>query len=165
MWDGTVVQWGLLCSVYVLCSACIILYIIIVNISVCVFVHACVYIVCKWPACMVVEVLVQEYALSAQGEFVCVNLLTSSVLRGSPSATYGCFYRGVHKLRHRCEYKCVPWRLWTPPWMQIEDNPQLWPHWQGFNWWMFFKGWYCHYNIIKSADCLYLALIGLTAAL
>lgn len=93
---------------------------------------------------------------------VCTDTVTSSVLRDSPGATYGCFYRGCINWDIAVNINVSPWRLYSPPaWMLIKDTPRLWPCWQGSSWQGSLKGRYCHY-CIKAAGCWYLAPIELT---
>lgn len=65
----------------------------------------------------------------------CVFVLLGCLLRGSPSAAYGCcFLQAVYKQRHGCEYKWVFRKeqpTHNPSVCRCEDTPPLWPRCQG----------------------------------
>lgn len=98
----------------------------------CVNLCICVHFVCKWPGlhgCVSLLFLWRNTFYlqnSCAWVFECW-LVNELCFTGLTLCNIWLFLQGLYKLRHCCEYKCVPWRLSIPLWMQIEDTPQLWP--------------------------------------
>lgn len=93
-------------GIYAVCGVCI--TVSILTASVWAFLD-CVCLVVLWC-----PIFVQEYASSIK-LCMCGNELSFT---GLTRRNIWLFLQAVYKLKHRCEYKCVPCRLLlSPPWM------------------------------------------------